>query len=43
MAGDTFKKKIRETIIAILMRYDVERIAIFGSYARGEADVKKRH
>jgi hypothetical protein len=40
MAGRTFKKKIRETIIAILTRYDVERIAIFGSYARGEAGAK---
>ena len=40
MAGHTLKKKIRETIIAILKRYDAERIAIFGSYARGEAGAK---
>jgi predicted nucleotidyltransferase len=37
MAGRTLKKKIRETIVAILTRYGAERIAIFGSYARGEA------
>ena len=37
MAGCTLKKKIRESIVAILSRYDAERIAIFGSYARGEA------
>jgi uncharacterized protein len=38
MAGRTLKKKIQESIISILTRYDAERIAIFGSYARGEAD-----
>jgi len=37
MAGRTLKKKVRETIVAILTRYGAERIAIFGSYARGEA------
>jgi predicted nucleotidyltransferase len=37
MAGRTLKKKNRESIISILTRYDAERIAIFGSYARGEA------
>jgi predicted nucleotidyltransferase len=37
MAGQTLKKKIKESIVSILTRYDVERIAIFGSYARGEA------
>ena len=37
MAGRTLKKKIQETIVSILTRYDAERIAIFGSYARGEA------
>jgi hypothetical protein len=37
MAGRTLKKKIRDSIVAILTRYDAERIAIFGSYARGEA------
>jgi len=40
MAGRTLKKKIRESIVAILSRYDAERIAIFGSYARGEAGNK---
>ena len=37
MAGRTLKKNIQESIIAILTRYGAERIAIFGSYARGEA------
>jgi hypothetical protein len=37
MAGRTLKKKIRDSIVAILTWYDAERIAIFGSYARGEA------
>jgi len=37
MAGHTLKKNIRESIIAILTRYGAERIAIFGSYARGDA------
>ena len=37
MAGRTLKKKIQETIVTILTRYGAERIAIFGSYARGEA------
>ena len=37
MAGRTLEKKIRESIVAILTRYGAERIAIFGSYARGEA------
>jgi predicted nucleotidyltransferase len=37
MAGRTLNKKIRESIVAILTRYGAERIAIFGSYARGEA------
>jgi predicted nucleotidyltransferase len=40
MAGRTLKKKIRESIVAILSGYDAERIAIFGSYARGEAGNK---
>jgi hypothetical protein len=40
MAGRTLKKKIRESIVAILSRYGAERIAIFGSYARGEANNK---
>jgi predicted nucleotidyltransferase len=38
MAGRTLKKKIRETIVAILTKYGAERISIFGSYARGEAE-----
>jgi len=37
MAGRTLKKKIRESIVGILSGYGAERIAIFGSYARGEA------
>ena len=37
MAGRTLKKKIQDSIVSILTRYDAERIAIFGSYARGEA------
>lgn len=37
MAGPILTKKICESIIAILRKYDAERIAIFGSYARGEA------
>jgi uncharacterized protein len=37
MAGRSLKKKIRESIVAILTRYDAERIAVFGSYARGDA------
>jgi uncharacterized protein len=40
MAGRTLKKKIRESIVAILSRNDAERIAVFGSYARGEATNK---
>jgi hypothetical protein len=35
MAGRTLKKKNRDSIVAILTRYGAERIAIFGSYARG--------
>jgi len=37
MARRKLKKKCRDTIVAILRKYDAERIAIFGSYARGEA------
>jgi len=40
MTGRTLKKKDEESIISILTRYDAERIAIFGSYARGEAGAK---
>jgi len=37
MAGRTLTRTARETIIAILTRNDAEWIAIFGSYARGDA------
>jgi hypothetical protein len=37
VAGRTLKKKIHKSVIAILSRYDAGRIAIFGSYARGDA------
>jgi predicted nucleotidyltransferase len=37
MAGRVLKKKIRDSIVSILTGYGAERIAIFGSYARGEA------
>jgi uncharacterized protein len=40
MTGRTLKKKVRDTIIAILTRHDADRIAIFGSYARGEAGAR---
>jgi len=40
MTGRKPKKKIRETIVAILTKYDAGRIAIFGSYARREAGPK---
>ena len=40
MAGHTLKKKAREAIIGILAGYGARRIAIFGSYARGEAGKK---
>jgi len=40
MTGRTLKKKDEESIISVLTRYDAERIAIFGSYARGEAGAK---
>jgi hypothetical protein len=32
-----YRDQITKTIIGILTRYGAERIAIFGSYARGEA------
>ena len=37
MAARRIKKEIRDRIVTILKKYDAERIAIFGSYARGEA------
>jgi len=37
MTGRTLSGRIRKTIVSILTRHDAERIAIFGSYARGEA------
>ncbi|MEN6395069.1 MAG: nucleotidyltransferase family protein [Methanoregula sp.] len=40
MAVHRIKKEIRESIVAILKTYGAERIAIFGSYARGEAKKK---
>jgi predicted nucleotidyltransferase len=40
MAARKIKKEIRESIVTILRKYDAERIAIFGSYARGEAGKK---
>jgi len=40
MAGRTLTRTARETIVAILTRNDAEWIAIFGSYARGNALVR---
>jgi predicted nucleotidyltransferase len=40
MAARRIKKEIRDRIVTILKKYDAERIAIFGSYARGEAGKK---
>jgi len=40
MAARRIKKEIRGRIVTILKKYDAERIAIFGSYARGEAGKK---
>ena len=40
MAARRIKKEIRDRIVTILKKYDAERIAIFGSYARGEAEKK---
>lgn len=37
MAGENIDQSIRETIISILKKHGAQRIAIFGSYARGEA------
>ena len=37
MAGYSLPKKIQRTIVSILQQNDAERIAIFGSYARGDA------
>ena len=37
MAGRTLTRAARETIVAILTQNDAEWIAIFGSYARGNA------
>jgi len=38
MTGYGLPEKSRETIVAILVRNGAERIAVFGSYARGEAN-----
>ncbi|MFZ1127465.1 nucleotidyltransferase family protein [Methanoregula sp.] len=40
MAACGIKKEIRDRIVTILKKYGAERIAIFGSYARGEAGKK---
>ena len=40
MAARRIEKEIRDRIVTILKKYDAERIAIFGSYARGEAGKK---
>ena len=40
MAARRIKKETRDRIVTILKKYDAERIAIFGSYARGEAGKK---
>lgn len=40
MAGRALTKKIRTGIVSVLTRNDAERIAIFGSFARGEAGTK---
>ena len=37
MSGEGLNQTVREMIIAVLKRHGAERIAIFGSYARGEA------
>lgn len=37
MVGCTLTRTVRETIVAILTKNDAEWIAIFGSYARGDA------
>jgi hypothetical protein len=43
MAGRTFKKNIRETIIAILTRYDAERILDLRFLCTGRGGGEKRH
>ncbi|OPX62543.1 MULTISPECIES: nucleotidyltransferase family protein [unclassified Methanoregula] len=40
MPKHSLNKKIRESVIAILEKHGAERIAVFGSYARGEAGKK---
>ncbi len=37
MTGEWIEPEVRETIISVLEKHGAERIAIFGSYARGEA------
>ena len=37
MTGGGIVGAVRETIISVLKKYGAQRIAIFGSYARGEA------
>jgi predicted nucleotidyltransferase len=36
MSEEGLDKTVRETIISVLEKHGAERIAIFGSYARGE-------
>ncbi|MDD4252639.1 MAG: nucleotidyltransferase family protein [Methanoculleus horonobensis] len=38
MTGHGLPEKSRETIVTILARNGADRIAVFGSYARGEAN-----
>ena len=37
MAGENINQNIKKPIISILKKHGAQRIAIFGSYARGEA------
>jgi hypothetical protein len=37
MTGALLTREVKETILRILKPYGVRRVAIFGSYARGEA------
>jgi predicted nucleotidyltransferase len=37
MTGEGFSSGVKETILRILKPHGVRRVAIFGSYARGEA------
>ncbi len=37
MTEEWIEGAVRETIVSVLKKYGAQRIAIFGSYARGEA------